>query len=270
MFNNIKLPSEFLSIWINNNLLEKNEQIIFDTYYHGYVKSFKKRMQYYYDKQLESTIEILSKINNPDVLEVGCGLGSESLYMSLKGANVLGIDIKDERINVALKRKKVIEESLNKKLNCNFKNISVLDLNINKKYDVIWIEQAYHHLEPREIISERISKLLKPNGYIIISESNAYNMLIQLVLFYRRGFNTIKYYEDNKGKKHIYGDERILTAKSLSSTLLKYNIEEFDIEYFRIFPNKDLFNNLFNIENKISKYIIPFFTHYNYIGKKIE
>ena len=268
MFNNVQLPSEFLLLWMKNNLLPEKEQQVFNTYYKGYIDLFPKRMQYFYDKQLEDALKILSKIENPKVLEIGCGLGTESLFMSLKGADVLGIDIKDDRINTATKRKEIIEDSINKKLNCDFKNISVLELNEDTKYDLIWIEQAYHHLEPREDVSNKISKLLKDDGYLIISEANAWNALLQILLFKRRGFNTINYYEDSKGKKHIYGDERILTSSSLSKIFYKYNINKVNIKYFRLFPNKVFFNKFFKIEKEFPKFLYMFFTHYNYIGRK--
>ena len=43
------------------------------------------------------------------------------------------------------------------------------------------MEQAYHHIEPRKF-SSSIKNLLHKGGYIIISESNALNPLIQLWL----------------------------------------------------------------------------------------
>lgn len=270
MFNNIKSPSEALLVWINNDLLPEVEQDVFNNYYKGYIKEFPKRIQYFYDKQLEDALKILSNIDNPSVLEIGSGLGSESLFLAYKGANVLGIDIKDDRVNTAIKRKEIMENSLNKKLTCNFKNMSVLDLSEEEKYDLIWLEQAYHHLEPREIVSEKISRLLKPNGYLIVSEANAQNILIQAFLFKQRGFRTINYYEDSAGQKHVYGNERILTANSLSKVFKKYNINKVDVNYFRIFPNKKVFDNYFELEKKFPKVLSPFFTHYNYIGKKSE
>lgn len=268
MFNSVKLPSEFLLLWLNNKLLFKKEQAIFDRYYSGYINRFPKRMQYFYDKQLERTLEILSKIETPNVLEVGCGLGSESLFMALKGANVLGIDIDEGRINTAKARKGIIEKELKQTLKCDFENISVLELDEDKKFDLIWIEQAYHHLEPREMVSEKVAQLLKPNGYLIISESNGWNPLIQLILFKQRGFKTINYHVDSSGKKRPYGNERVLSSSKLVKNFKRNNINKVSIEYFRLFPNKDKFDNLLNFEKKFPKFLSPFFTHYNYIGQK--
>ncbi|CAA6811326.1 MAG: Unknown protein [uncultured Sulfurovum sp.] len=268
MFHNIQSPSEFLMIWFNNALLEEEEQTLFNRYYTSYLKSFPPRIQYFYDKQLEGAMKILSKIDNPKVLEVGCGLGSESLFMALHGANVLGIDIDDKRVNTAKCRKDVMEKQLDTKLNCDFKNISVLELDEVEQYDLIWIEQAYHHLEPREMVSEKISLLLKPNGYLVISESNALNPLIQLALFKQRGFETINYHTDSQGLKRPYGNERVLTARRLIKNFKKYTIENKRIEYFRIFPNSHYFDKLLIFEKVFPKFLSLFFTHYNYIGQK--
>jgi len=225
-------------------------------------------MRYFYDKQLEDALSIISEINNPRVLEIGCGLGSESLFMSMKGASVLGIDINSERLNTATARKKIIEKALGKKLGCEFKNLSVLDLNEEQKYDLIWMEQAFHHLEPREEVVKKISQLLKPEGTVIISEANAWNPLIQIQLLMRRGFKTIKYYTDSDGKKYVYGNERIVMPIVLSKKFKKYNVENIDVKYFRLFPNKKFFDKLFKLEKHMPGIVTCFFTHYNYIGKK--
>jgi len=268
VFNNLTIPSEFLLEWINNKLLPKEEQDVFEEYYKNYIKKFPKRIQFFYDKQLEYAINILLSIDNPKVLEIGCGLGSESLFMALKGADILGIDIKDDRIKTAMKRKEIVEENLKRKLKCMFQNISLLDLD-DEHYDLVWIEQAYHHLEPREEISKKIAKLLKPNGYLIISETNAWNLLIQLVLFKNRGFQTVDSYEDKNGKKHVYGNERIITAKTISKIFNRLEISHVHTQYFRLFPNQRFFDCLFEFEKLFPQQLIPFFTHYNYIGKKL-
>jgi len=270
MFENLNTPSDFLSIWLNNKFLDEEGQKVFNVYYGGYIKHFPERMKFFYDNQLEDALKIIEKHDNLKVLEVGCGLGTESLFMALKGADVLGVDIKDDRLATAVKRKKVIEKDLGIRLNCKFEKKSILDFDENEKFDIIWIEQAFHHLEPREEVVKRISSLLNVGGHLIISESNAWNPLIQFTLFKVRGFETVCYYKDDAGEKFAYGNERILTSSKLSSLFSDLGIEKQLVRYFRIFPNHKFFNNFFAFEKMMSKILVPFFTHYNFIAKKTK
>ena len=205
--------SEFLAAWFQEELIEGKEQKIFDKYYRSYKNFFGEYIKYHYTNQTQELMKILAELSQPQLLEVGCGCGTESIWMALQGATVTGIDIQADRLEVARKRQKIVEQSLDKKLSCSFEKRSIFELDSNKKYDVIWMEQAFHHIEPRQVAVDKLSTLLKDGGFIVISESNAWNPLAQIVLYKKRGFSTIKEYTDDAGVIHQYGDERILTAQ---------------------------------------------------------
>ena len=86
--------------------------------------------------------------------------------------------------------------------------------------------------------------------------------------FKQQGFKTINYHIDSRGKKRPYGNERVLTSSKLVKNFKKNNIHKLSLEYFRLFPNKDNFDNLLSFEKKFPKFLALFFTHYNYIGQK--
>lgn len=262
--------SDFLLKWFESNWLDKNTQKTFEKYYAGYIRLFSKRLQFFYKSQTDEVMKLIKDKESPELLEVGCGTGTESLWMALQGAKVTSIDIKSERLEVAQKRLGVLEEGCGKKIECQFKNVSVLDLPESAKYDIIWMEQAFHHLEPRDKVCEKISKILKPGGHVVISEANAWNLLIQVLLFKRRGFNTICEFTDENGIKHLYGDERVLTPGSMKKTFRKFGIECDSIRYFRIFPNMKIFNNFFFLEKVLPQFFGFLFSHYNYVGKKTK
>ena len=53
------------------------------------------------------------------------------------------------------------KELIYDKLKCKFNYCSILDIKDKEKYDIIWLEQTFHLLEPRYEIISQLSSLLK-------------------------------------------------------------------------------------------------------------
>lgn len=260
--------AEFLDIWLKNDLLPEKQQAVFDNYYKSYKNNYGAYIMSHYANQ---TIEVMDKIHQKreiSLLEVGAGCGTEALWFALNGATVKSIDLNSKRLEVARERKKILEDKTNKKLRLQFEHKSIFEMGDDEKFDLIWMEQAFHHVEPRNKIYGLISNLLKPKGVIIISEANAFNPFLQLQLIKKRGFKTIKYVED-KNNKIIYGDERITIPQVISHCFSKVGIQEESVRFFRVFPNIRIHPTILSLEEKTPKWFLPIFTHYNYVGKKL-
>ena len=173
-------PADFLEKWLQKNWLEPSLQGVFDRYYTSYRRFFGPYIKEQYNNRLAEVLGIIKSRRNPVVLDVGSGCGTESLYFSLIGCRVLGIELNSDRFDVALARKSILEGMIKKPVDCEFIRASIIDLNISNTFDLIWMEEAFHHLEPRNKIITMLSRLVKPGGYLVITESNALNPLIQL------------------------------------------------------------------------------------------
>ena len=260
-------PADFLEKWLQKNWLEPSLQEVFDRYYSSYRRSFGPYMKEQYNNRLTEVLGIIKSRRNPVVLDIGSGCGTESLYFSLIGCRVLGIELDSDRFEVALGRKSILEGMIKKPVDCEFVRASIIDLNISKTFDLIWMDEAFHHLEPRNRIITMLSRLVKPSGYIVITESNALNPLIQLSLFKKRGFKTRTTYVDGGGTKHSYGNERILRASKMKKLFEKEGISCISIRYLRVFPNLNINNKMMKgVDNLIPNFLKPLFVHYNYVG----
>mgnify|MGYP002641773136 CR=1 FL=1 len=266
-FIDAKSISEFLSLWLTQDCLPETEQHVLRKYYSSYVADFPTRIRNYYDRQTEEVVELVEKSNGGRLLEVGCGCGTESLWLALKGARVVGIDLNNDRLNVARERAGVLRAA-GCELNVEFFNQSVLEQKDECQYDIIWMEQAFHHLEPRADVVRKLASLLSPGGHMIISEANGLNLMLQLQLLNTRGFRTVKTYVDQSGVEHQYGNERVLGAGSLKRILAGEGVDSLAIQHFRLFPNHPLFSRLQWIEDVFPRWMTAFFTHYNYVGRK--
>lgn len=202
------------------------------------------------------------------VLDIGCGCGSELLWLASRyKADVLGIDLKQERLEVANARAEILEQLTGNKLNCSFQQENLLGLDSTGGFDVVWTQQTFHHLEPRNQIVQKMAELTVSGGYIVIAEVNAWNPLIQMQMLLKRGFKTIKEYTDFDGIQHIYGDERITTPGNLARTFRKHGIETVSTRPFRTMPNIRIADKLIKLEEWLPDMSF-LYTNYNYVGYK--
>ena len=265
-----KKPSDLLDWSMRNiDLLGSNKKV-FNDYYSNYIKpdGFNNNMKKYFDSQslqiCKDIISSISKSKKPKILEIGSGCGTEAIFFALLGAKVVGIDIRKGRLECATKRVKILEDKFNIKLDISFYYQSVIDYNKSNKFDIIWMEQAFHHIEPRNDLYKKINEILNNNGKVFLSEANPLHPSVSLSLFLKRGFKTIKNYEDSDGNIRLYGDERIITHFALQKAFKKIGFKTIELKYYRLLPNKKfLINNFYFLEKIIPSWFIVLFGHYN-------
>tara|TARA_B100000941_G_scaffold262447_1_gene215228 strand:- start:402 stop:1250 length:849 start_codon:yes stop_codon:yes gene_type:complete len=279
VFENI---SQFLQFSIaSRNFLSETNRKEFSRYYSSSIKNFDQATIKNYEEQTKEINEIIKNKKNLKILDIGTGCGTEAIWFAMNNADVTSIDIKDKRLKVAEERKHFLENKFHIKLNLNLLNDDFFEFHKkfdSEPFDVIWLEQAYHHIEPREKLIPALRDLLKKDGYLIFSEANALNPFIQISLYcYRmvsfksifKGYKTIDIWINSKGNKQTYGVERITRKSTLKKSLKKNNFEIKSEKFFRVFPNKTYLRSLYFIEKLPSK-IFPFiFSHYNIVSKKL-
>jgi len=103
-----------------------------------------------------------------DVLDVGCGGGILSESMALKGANVTGIDLGKELLDVA------DLHGLDSGVSVNYQHISVEELAAQKpaSFDCVTCMEMLEHVPDPVSIIDACSSLVKPGGYVFLSTLN--------------------------------------------------------------------------------------------------
>ena len=117
------------------------------------------------------------KLENVDILDLGCGGGLVSESLARLGANVTGIDFIENNIKVAK------YHSSKKNLNINYLHGDIENLNLQKKYDLIIIFEVLEHLNDWKIFLQNIRKYLKKNSKVIISTINR-NIISKYIAIY--------------------------------------------------------------------------------------
>jgi SAM-dependent methyltransferase len=230
-------PSEFLAAWLAEDGLPDADREVFRAYYRHYARSFRAHVRRAYDHTLAPVATRLRELPpNGRVLEIGAGCGTEALYFALLGADVTAVDISGTRLGVARRRAEILQREFRKPLACEFILTSLLDFRPPEPFDLIWMEQAFHHLAPRDQAVARIAALLKPGGIVMIAETNPFNLLVQLQLFLQRGLPHVATYRDAQGREHAYGVECILPPATLTRHLRNHGVQRVKLEYHRLLP----------------------------------
>jgi 2-polyprenyl-3-methyl-5-hydroxy-6-metoxy-1,4-benzoquinol methylase len=116
--------------------------------------------KYFVEPHIKDFAEF-DKWKNKDVLELGCGIGTDSINFARAGANLTIIELSDKSLEICKKRFKLF--GLNAIFICgNIENIG--DYINDKKFDLIYSFGVIHHtLTPKNVINN-IYKLLKKDG----------------------------------------------------------------------------------------------------------
>jgi 2-polyprenyl-3-methyl-5-hydroxy-6-metoxy-1,4-benzoquinol methylase len=263
-------PSQFLSAWLRNGaLLPPTARETFLGYYHNFGDLSSARLRWAYDRQLEEISCLVAERPGQQVLEVGAGCGTESLWFAKLGGCVTSIDIREDRLAVACARRSALEGLAGRKFDCRFERKNLLEMPGSDQFDLVWVQQTFHHLEPRAACVDAIVRLLRPGGRAVISEVNAWNPLIQLMLLRRRGLNTLTSYEDIDGNHVQYGNERILPARTLTRWFCGAGLVEPEVRYYRLLPSHPAFDRFTGLERRAASWpLMPLFTHYNFVARK--
>lgn len=104
--------------------------------------------------------EFVASLSGKDVLDVGCGAGQITDYLTQKGLNVIGLDFSQELLKIAK------QNSPNSK----FILADICDYEQETKVDGIITKDTLFHLPNEDLIHvlQKFKRLLKPNGNICI------------------------------------------------------------------------------------------------------
>ncbi len=166
----------------------------------------------------KSSIEI-------NVLDYCCGTGLYSIYPSLRGMKVDGIDISDKSINVAKLRSKKFGVSEN----CYFQKMDAEILKFkDNKFDLILSYNSLTYLNLEKSFKE-LSRVINKDGKLLIMDSVGHNILFL--------FNRSKNLNNWAGS--IKNDIRLLKKKDIDLTNKYFHLDS--IKYFGFFSLVFLF-----------------------------
>lgn len=139
-----------------------------------------------------SIFEALSPLNSrvPVILDLGCGMGTQTLFFALHGAKVFSVDMDPLSLSVLMKRKEYYEKTYSVKLDITVICKNSFDLTSEDipsgRVDGVFSIFAFNMMQPSVILLKRICSFIKPSGRIAILDGNNMVLLSRILRSWRR------------------------------------------------------------------------------------
>ena len=149
------------------DLLEEKDNSYYDQMYNLPNKEYEvKYKESIYFPVWEKAVEIIKKIDNPKILEIGCGVGQFANYLFDEGfTEYIGIDFSEEAI------RKAKDTNIRHKNNFYVDNAYTTDF-FNRNYNVVVLFEFLEHVaEDIEIL-----KKIKAGSHVLLSVPNFYSI----------------------------------------------------------------------------------------------
>ena len=199
----------------------------------------------------------IGKMREKSVLEVGCGVNYFVPYWLLTNNNVVAFDLCKEAVFLL---KEIVQQLKipDKNLQLYVGNTELI--NIDKKFDIININNVLHHVNDKKGTLLKLKKMLNKDGKIFIVEPNYYypfRWIIQTDIFGKLNFAK-KYFEENdiieKGEKAIKFKELKNLIKSMDFQI-ELNVKDPNYLGYATIYFLDKFPKLNNFIYHIDKFL---------------
>ncbi len=231
-------------VMAGNSCLGSDEQAMLQGHYNVMMNPEKYPVglssEIYSARRSHAVREIMA-LQDPVVLDAGCGYGSESFLFASLGARVLAVDRSTAQIGIAVKRKKYYEEKFGTPLDITFE---AADLNTytpsSGNISLTWIASVLAAIEDQDDFMRRVYSSTCPGGRVMITDMNLMNPLFLLNEWRRRrravkanagfarnaDFRRMLARRDRKGAAYYpsaagepFDDVQFFTARTLSALL---------------------------------------------------
>jgi len=188
----------------------------------GTLKFFEEaeKVRYKYHFYLPALHDWISQQKpNGELLEVGCGMGTDILQLARRNMKVTGIDLTEEGIKLASKRFKLYNipgtMNIDDAENLSFENNS---------FDVVYSFGVLHHTPDTEKSINEVHRVLRNDGLAVI------------MLYHKRSFNYIIHRMLNAPFDGNWKDrcpiEHAYTKKQINKMFSEFSEVQLETEYF--------------------------------------
>jgi 2-polyprenyl-3-methyl-5-hydroxy-6-metoxy-1,4-benzoquinol methylase len=130
----------------------------------------------------------IGDIRNKVVLDSGCGKGEMSVLLAFQGAKVIGLDASKPAINDS----RSLAQSFGVENHCSFIQAQSESIPIqSESVDIIFSKSTIQYMD-REKVLDEYTRIIKPDGIVVLIENLPYNPFINLYRFHRKVISSVK------------------------------------------------------------------------------
>ena len=143
----------------------------------------------------------------PRVMDAGSGFGTYSMLYAAAGADVVGADLRPDRLAAAEKRLAFHAESTGQALPVRYVRAD-LTKEWDASYDLVWVYNALSHIDPLEGFLGQVRQHLEKGGVLVVGDINGAHPEHLERLQELRGDEVHQEYVAPDGQRHSYAVER--------------------------------------------------------------
>ncbi len=143
----------------------------------------------------------------PSVMDAGSGFGTYSMLYAAVGADVVGADLRPDRLATAEKRLAYHRDRTGEALAVRYARAD-LTREWDQDYDLVWVYNALSHIDPLEAFLAQTRRHLLPGGVLVIGDINGAHPEHLARLRELRGEAVHQEYVAPDGERHQYAVER--------------------------------------------------------------
>ena len=195
----IEQVRQFWNTHINNEYYTKNERAS-EEYF---AEITRKRYQHHY--HLPELFAAMGPGAGRKLLEIGCGIGIDTVSLSEKGFDVTAIDLTESAIAISQERARKLNLSINYLVG----NVERLDFPDNT-FDVVYSFGVIHHTPHMRQAIREIFRVLRPGGTAYIMIYARYSLVNAIHVLFRIPYESPKDLNDHapvvirSSKKEVY------------------------------------------------------------------
>ncbi|MCG3189240.1 MAG: hypothetical protein LKCHEGNO_01531 [Burkholderiaceae bacterium] len=158
--------------------LSSAERKAFESYYRsaGLLRGWRRPFfRHHYSRPLWlATSRLFGTTQQPRILDLGCGTGTQSLLFALLGAKVVGVDMDERALSVLSKRKALYEQTSGRRLCLTLLSGDVFELDLQglAPLDGVYSLFAFNMMQPTAELLNRLSPRLDHGAIIAIHDGN--------------------------------------------------------------------------------------------------
>jgi 2-polyprenyl-3-methyl-5-hydroxy-6-metoxy-1,4-benzoquinol methylase len=218
--------------------LDSDEFRVLQTYYSNWIKFGNTSIfGHYFALRLEKAVDFV-KTGAVEILDCGCGLGSESIALGLLGSRVTGIDLNKERVSIAQKRIRYYNEVYKIKLHVNVFIKNLWRYKPKSQLDLIHAKESVSHVSSLQAFLGFVRESLRSQGHLIITDANPFNPVAHLKAYLehrKKGLFTYAI-DPETGQKIPYAIERLISPYHLKTLFRKYGLGLESMNYYGYVP----------------------------------
>jgi 2-polyprenyl-3-methyl-5-hydroxy-6-metoxy-1,4-benzoquinol methylase len=167
---------------------------------------------------------IARRIDGKQVLEIGCGMGFDSVELMKRGAQLTATDLTPSAIELACRHFRIM-----KLTPVDARVANVLDLDFpDEKFDAVYSIGVVHHTGDTPRALQEIRRVLKPGGLAVIS--HIYRRPSFFYALSRIGRENIEFKEEDAPVADFFTENEVL------GMLDGFEVEEMTKDHFRALP----------------------------------